>query len=70
MTEERSTAIEFPCDFPIKVMGLQADDFDTLVVQIAHRHAGPLRSDAVSVRLFSTSRACASFSRCSHAAPT
>ena len=50
MTEERTTALEFPCDFPIKVMGLHADDFDALVVQIVHRHTGPLRSDRISVR--------------------
>ena len=50
MTDERASAIEFPCDFPIKVMGLHADDFDALVVEIVHRHTGPLPSEAISVR--------------------
>ena len=50
MTDERASALQFPCDFPIKVMGLHAHDFDSLVVGIVHRHTGPLQSDAISVR--------------------
>ena len=48
--EERTTALEFPCDFPIKVMGLTEGDFDTLVVSIVQRHVGPLAEGAVAVR--------------------
>lgn len=50
MSDDRTTALQFPCDFPIKVMGLHADDFDALVIGIVHRHTGPLASGAISVR--------------------
>jgi putative lipoic acid-binding regulatory protein len=41
--------MEFPCEFPIKVMGYWAEDFDALVMQIIRRHVdnlgeGSLRS--------------------------
>jgi len=42
--------LEFPCDFPIKAMGLQGDDFDLLVVQMVRRHVPDLAEGAVSVR--------------------
>lgn len=41
----------FPCDFPIKVMGLADQDFDLLVVEIVRRHCrDELREGAVSLR--------------------
>ena len=30
--------LEFPCQFPIKIMGLASHDFDALVVEIVRRH--------------------------------
>lgn len=50
MTESSGSAIKFPCDFPIKVMGRAADDFDTLVVSIVQRHVGNLSEESVTVR--------------------
>jgi hypothetical protein len=50
MTETRESAIEFPCDFPIKVVGKAAQDFDTLVVEIVRRHVADLTEESVSVR--------------------
>jgi len=41
---------QFPCDFPIKVMGLNDDDFDSLVVTIVRRHAPDLSEGAVGLR--------------------
>jgi len=38
MTDE--TLFEFPCDFPIKVMGAATDDFRSLVLGIITRHFG------------------------------
>ena len=35
MTEERKTLLEFPCDFPIKIMGAKADGFVHAITQIA-----------------------------------
>lgn len=33
------TLFEFPCSFPLKVIGENADDFESLVAGIARRHA-------------------------------
>ncbi len=33
------TLFEFPCSFPLKVIGENADDFEALVAAIARRHA-------------------------------
>jgi putative lipoic acid-binding regulatory protein len=42
--------IEFPCDYPVKVMGENGDDFVDLVVGIGQRHAPELTEERVSVR--------------------
>ena len=42
-----ASLIEFPCEFPIKVMGLSGQDFDTLVVEIVSRHVTGIGGDAV-----------------------
>jgi putative lipoic acid-binding regulatory protein len=42
--------LEFPCQFPIKVMGLAGQDFDTLVIEIVKRHVTCLDDSAVRVR--------------------
>lgn len=50
MSEQQSSALEFPCDFPLKIMGRASPDFDELVVGIVLRHVGSVREGAVSVR--------------------
>lgn len=40
MTE--STLFEFPCDFPLKVMGQHSDEFQDQVLSIVERHVGSL----------------------------
>lgn len=42
--------LEFPCDFPIKVMGRQADDFQRFVVDLIARHAPQVQHSDVNVR--------------------
>lgn len=49
MSEEESI-IEFPCDFPIKVMGKAHAEFEAVVVEIVRRHAPDLGEGAVKVR--------------------
>jgi len=40
MTSETETSLlEFPCRFPIKAMGRQNDDFESVVKGIVSRHA-------------------------------
>ncbi len=45
MTEE--TLLEFPCEFPIKMMGRDADGFRETVRELVEKHTGPLDDDLV-----------------------
>jgi uncharacterized protein len=42
---------EFPCEFPIKVMGRASEDFRRLTREIVERHAGTLDDSQVAERL-------------------
>jgi putative lipoic acid-binding regulatory protein len=46
----KESLIEFPCAFPIKAMGLAADDFDTLVVSLVRLHATDLSEGAIKTK--------------------
>lgn len=50
MTDEQETLLEFPCDFPIKVMGPNTKEFEALIVSLARRHAPDLHDEAVNTR--------------------
>lgn len=50
MSEEQETLLDFPCDFPIKVMGRAEPGFDSLVVELVRKHAPDLREGAVTCR--------------------
>jgi uncharacterized protein len=43
--------LRFPCEFPIKAMGLADNDFDTLVVGLVRKHSSDLRENAVKSRV-------------------
>ncbi|HEY5559340.1 MAG TPA: DUF493 domain-containing protein [Steroidobacteraceae bacterium] len=42
---------QFPCDFPIKVMGRDSESFRTLTLAIVERHAGPLGGGQITERM-------------------
>ena len=44
MTE---SLLEFPCDFPIKMMGRDQPEFRVAAFEVIERHAGPVANDAV-----------------------
>ena len=44
------SALQFPCLFPIKAMGLASDNFATVVAGIVRRHSPKLGETAVTVR--------------------
>ena len=51
METDRETALQFPCEFPIKVMGRSGIGLRDRVIEIVDRHsAQQLRSRAVSSR--------------------
>lgn len=46
----QESVIQFPCDFPIKAMGLASAGMDLIVVEIVRRHAPDLGEGAVKHR--------------------
>ena len=48
--ESSASLIEFPCEFPLKVMGLSGQDFDALVVAIVRRHVSAIDDGAVRAK--------------------
>ncbi len=49
--EPEESLLEFPCQFPIKVMGLADRNFDLLVVELVRRHVPDLSEGSVKSRL-------------------
>ena len=48
---EEETLLEFPCQFPIKAMGKNTPDFDSIVVAIVRQHVEDINEGAVKTRL-------------------
>lgn len=42
---------QFPCEFPVKVMGRDSESFRSLTLAIVERHAGSLSASSISERL-------------------
>lgn len=53
---DEQTLIEYPCDFPIKVMGRTAPGFAQSVVAVVSRHAPDFDPASVEMRVSSRSR--------------
>jgi putative lipoic acid-binding regulatory protein len=49
MTEE--TLFEFPCAFPIKIMGAHRGDFEQEILKALDAHVGPIEPHQVQTRL-------------------
>lgn len=51
MTDEgRTTLLEFPCAFPIKIMGARVDDFAQTVLDVVLRHAPDFDAATMQMR--------------------
>ena len=48
--EQHESLLEFPCEFPVKIMGRTADDFEALVCEIVSRHDPDFTAEKMSVR--------------------
>jgi uncharacterized protein len=42
--------LEFPCDFPLKIMGAARDDFAQAIVRVVQAHVPDFDAAAVSMR--------------------
>ena len=47
---DQQSLLEFPCDFPIKAMGLANDDFADQVLALVRRHAPDTQAHALTSR--------------------
>jgi hypothetical protein len=47
---KQDTLLEFPCDFPIKIMGASSEGFAQSMVEIVLRHAPDFDSSRVEMR--------------------
>jgi len=48
MTDDnQESLLEFPCEFPIKMMGRVDGDFQNIAVVLVERHAGKITNDAI-----------------------
>ena len=48
--EEGETLLEFPCEFPVKAMGLACDEFEIAVLEIINRHVDKLPENALTIK--------------------
>lgn len=48
--EDGETLFEFPCEFPIKAMGLSCDEFEIAVIEIINRHVEDLCEGALRMK--------------------
>ena len=39
MQQQEPPKIEFPCDYPIKVLGVSSTEFESVIVEVFERHA-------------------------------
>ncbi len=50
MTDDKPTLLNFPCQFPVKVMGAATDAFEAAVYAIINQHVDKLAEDAIKSR--------------------
>ncbi|HXH02322.1 MAG TPA: DUF493 domain-containing protein [Candidatus Competibacteraceae bacterium] len=50
MSDTPPALLEFPCDFPIKVMGRTSPEFQALMIELVRRHAPDLDENLVRVQ--------------------
>lgn len=50
MTSPEPPKIDFPCSYPIKVLGRNVDDFHPTVVAVVERHAPGIDLEAIVAR--------------------
>lgn len=47
MQEQDPPKIEFPCDYPIKVLGLSSDNYHALILEVFELHAPGFDRDSI-----------------------
>jgi len=47
---EEAPKIEFPCLYPIKIIGRSVEGFQTTVIEVVERHTGDLDADLINIQ--------------------
>jgi len=50
MNQEEAPHIEYPCRYPIKVIGEDVDDYSNAIIRIIRVHAPDLKDEDISFR--------------------
>ena len=50
MQEPEPPKIEFPCDYPIKVMGRSTEDFQSIICAVFERHSPGFDQETIMVK--------------------
>ncbi|MGC3962743.1 MAG: DUF493 domain-containing protein [Rhodocyclaceae bacterium] len=50
MNTTTETLLEFPCDFPLKIMGVRHDEFAQTVLEVVLRHAPDFDGNTMEMR--------------------
>lgn len=50
MQEQDPPKIEFPCEYPIKVLGVSCDSFQSVVVEVFERHSPGFDQETITVK--------------------
>ena len=50
MTEPEAPKIEFPCEYPIKVLGRSSDSYQSIIFDVFERHAPGFDREGIEVR--------------------
>ena len=48
--DDSESLLDFPCRFPVKIMGRDQPDFKAHIVELISQHAGPIASADITVR--------------------
>jgi len=48
--KDGETLLEFPCQFPVKAMGLACDELEIAVIDIINRHVEELAEDSLRMK--------------------
>lgn len=51
MSEENIPLVEYPIDFPLRVIGIDESDFESFVIEIVRRHVPDLLEENIVSRL-------------------
>ncbi len=50
MTQDKQSALTFPCEFPIKIFGIASAEFEDAVLSIIKKYNPDITNDAINKR--------------------